>query len=54
MPSFFSKEHIRHASAPSSRTTTGFEEDDDAFQHDAFFNSEPVFCVADASTAAQG
>jgi hypothetical protein len=46
-----SKEHIRHASAPSSCTTTGSEEDDDAFQHDAFFNPEPVLCVADASTA---
>jgi hypothetical protein len=45
-----SKEHIRHASARSSRITTGFEEDDDAFQHDAFFNPEPAFCEADAST----
>jgi hypothetical protein len=46
-----SQEHIRHTSAQSSSTTTGFEEDDDAFQHEAFFNAEPAFCEADASTA---
>ena len=39
-----SKEHIRYTSARSNSTAAGLEEDDDAFQHDVYFNPEPGFC----------
>jgi hypothetical protein len=46
-----SKEHIKYTSARSDSAATGLEEDDDAFQHDAYFNPEPGFRVIDVGTS---
>ena len=46
-----SKEHIRYTSARSNSTAAGLEEDDDAFQHDVYFNPEPGFCGIAAGTS---
>ena len=46
-----SKEHLRFTSARSNSTAAGLEEDDDAFQHDVYFNPEPGFCGIAAGTS---
>ena len=46
-----SKELIKYTSARSDSAAAGLEEEDDACQHDAYFNPEPGFRVIDVGTS---